>query len=359
MKRILLTFLALLTACASAFAEPIGNPTCDAGTGTLTQDIYQAWTHDRDAGFSTPLASAQQKMICSQVYSFSNYLGNTAPALPGCLPGQAITSDGGTAICINPSFPNRYPTDSNDLIVLPLGDSSSPLVNAGSTGSAGNLDNTYNGGTTGAPSGNLIYGARGFLTPTALFWDQQSSTLTIGINGSSSSTIEPANLTISVWINIQKIDTHGNVDFLSKSYRPDGSGWSSPFVSAGLGFNLGGSGNNLVIFYGLTVGGTNSAVSSSSIVNYTNLIQNQWSFIVATYDGNNQTLYINGELAATQNRLGGAIDYGTHGRWSILSPHDNPLSYPALYLNDFRVASVARSAAWVRTVYRQGVGLSW
>jgi len=103
MNRILaaLVFGALLVGLlvvggSTAQAEPVGNATCDGGVGTLSADIYTAWTSDPDAGFSgPPLSTKQQKTICSQVWAF---VQNAPGYADGGIPSGVVNpiADGGT-----------------------------------------------------------------------------------------------------------------------------------------------------------------------------------------------------------------------------------------------------------------------
>lgn len=87
MKRFLRLSLVALLLAGAVRAEPVGNSTCDGGTGTLSADIFTAYTGDTSRnGFSLDggsaladggslLSAKQQAMVCSQVYNYAQYLG--------------------------------------------------------------------------------------------------------------------------------------------------------------------------------------------------------------------------------------------------------------------------------------------
>jgi hypothetical protein len=79
---------------------------------------------------------------------------------------------------------------------------------------------------------------------------------------------------------------------------------------------------------------------------------NQWAQIVMTYNGSNARLYINGALIATGGATSGAITISNTpfeiGRWASVTEYVNGL------IDESRVSTVARSAAWIAVSYKQG-----
>ena len=103
-------------------------------------------------------------------------------------------------------------------------------------------------------------------------------------------------LTLSCWIN-RDIDAGADVGILSKFSTTDGSNQSFTLVCYH-------GGGDTVLYEINTSGG------SSSVESITPLVLGEWVHIVATYDGANMKLYINGLLEATTARTG-TIDDST------------------------------------------------
>ena len=97
-------------------------------------------------------------------------------------------------------------------------------------------------------------------------------------------------LTLSCWVN-RDIDAAGDVGILSKFSTTDASSQSFTLVV----YNGGG---DTIIFEINTSGGASSAIS------ITPLVVGEWTHIVATYDGTNMKLYMNGLIEATTARTG-------------------------------------------------------
>ena len=83
MKRLAIAVTLSLLVAGGAQAEPIGNSTCNAGVGTLSQDIYTAYLADTSRnGFVSSMTSTQQAMICSQVWAFVQFMTNLPTSGP-------------------------------------------------------------------------------------------------------------------------------------------------------------------------------------------------------------------------------------------------------------------------------------
>lgn len=77
-----------LYALPSNATEPLGNSTCDGGTGTVTQDTFLQYVNDTTRnGFSLDggstladggalLSPAQQAMVCSQINAYGTYMAS-------------------------------------------------------------------------------------------------------------------------------------------------------------------------------------------------------------------------------------------------------------------------------------------
>jgi hypothetical protein len=81
-------------------AEALGNSTCNAGAGTLSQDIYAAYLADTSRnGFSPSMTSTQQAMICSQVWAFVQFMATLpTPITPPVLIGSVAPYTAGTGL---------------------------------------------------------------------------------------------------------------------------------------------------------------------------------------------------------------------------------------------------------------------
>ena len=150
-------------------------------------------------------------------------------------------------------------------------------VNDRSKGTGQNLTN--NNSVTfaaGGPTGNY-----------ADFVAASSQSLTLADHANFGGMSE---LTLSCWIN-RDIDAGADVGILSKFSTTDASSQSFTLVCYH-------GGGDTVLFEINTSGG------SSSVESITPLVVGEWVHIVATYDGANMKLYINGLLEATTARTG-------------------------------------------------------
>lgn len=254
----------------------------------------------------------------------------------------------------------RYPTDSNDLVVWTLADATgtSPYyVNTGTT-SGCNLDTKAGTASIGAPGSGaaIVQGTRGVVTDGSLYVDNAGNNGTTFAFDSSTCTtsVEPPSITIEVWIRPMVAFTNTGLYLFNKAYRPDGT-FTSPYTAITLGMNQ--SGNGLLPFYNITVAGVQHVLNCQGGV-FSQLIAAQWNHVGITFDGTSfiTTCYVNGAVAGTQT-LVGAIDYGTHGRWSLLSVIDGPDSLSPTYWNDARISNIARPASYFSAEWRAGLGL--
>lgn len=270
--------------------------------------------------------------------------------------GQVITGAGSGGA-------SRYPIDANDLVVWTLADATgvTPFyVNTGTT-SGCNLDTktgaSFAFGSPGSGA-NAVQGVRGIVTDGSLYIDNAGNNgITYSLDSSTCTTaVEPTSITIETWIRPMIAFTNSNLNIFNKAYRPDGT-FTSPFISFNLGINLSGAGG-LVPFYNVTIAGVQHTATCQATTTFSSLIAGQWNHVAVTFDGTSfiVTCYVNGAAAGAQT-LAGAIDYGTHGRWSILAPADSLQSLSASYWNDARISNIARPASYFQAEWRAGLGL--
>jgi hypothetical protein len=163
-------------------------------------------------------------------------------------------------------------------------------------------------------------------------------------------------ISVSGWVKLRNYLTGGGDNFglfLHKRYRNDTS-WSEPYVVVNVSHLSSGDGQWKT---DVTVGGTRTQVTVAA--NPSPLPSGVWFHVGMTYDGTTQRAYLNGMLAGSTAQTG-AIDNGTHGPWCFGAAADAAglKQEPAAMMCDWRVANVARSAAYFENIYRRGV-LSW
>lgn len=246
-----------------------------------------------------------------------------------------------TAIRNQNSLGTRVPPDANDLGVWTFQESTAPFANSGSAG---------------ADSISLISGttnpqASGLVLPFSILSGQQAAQLsTTTSNTATDSVIEPNGaITISLWCKMLAYNASGSAQhFITKLYRPY-STWTSPFVSAEITLASNSSSTYSLV---ISINGVGGITTTNS------LTLGEWSHIGFSWDGTTLKQYING-LAVASAAHSGTIDWGTHGPWVFgQNPANTPEGNFVGYMQDVRIANIARSASWFRTVYRAGVGLS-
>ena len=166
---------------------------------------------------------------------------------------------------------------------------------------------------------------------------------------SGNSSVEPSTsaCTMSCWVWVRSY-TAGAV-IINKRYRNDAT-WTTPFTS--LYFSLSNNTTDGAWTPAFTVG---AGLNQPSITGIYKIPLNAWTLLAFTYDGNNGMFYINGTLASTTN-VAGTLDFGTHGPWDLGGLHTSTQFFDG-QIDDVRVDSVVRSAAYLRTQYKQGIGL--
>ena len=251
------------------------------------------------------------------------------------LEGLAFTSSGLSVS--SPQVSRRFPPDSDDVVVLPIDESTgTTLTNLGTSG-----------GTLSCV-GNMELGALGVFDLAA--WLPQGATRS-GAKGIPS--VEPTTLSVSCWVNpavgVQRQGSLGKIFW--KQY--DSAAWSTPSVSVGL---------EMVDDEGtwqakITAAGVTHTVSISR---RGVLPAGRWSHIGLTYDESTgeAILYANGERVGVDSWLPDPVDYGSSGPWVLgaIPSEAGTGSFESFVgtVDEARVSLVVRPASWWKQVYRQG-----
>lgn len=229
-----------------------------------------------------------------------------------------------------------YATDANDQLIYTLDESASPWAN---TGAAGALNLTVQSAGPTVVAGLYSNGVN-MPGPNA-----STKYLTSGAAGTTVGEIS-TNLTVSGWVFPTSLTGYGNM--VCKAYRPDASGWTTPFESIWLGLN---NTNDGQILFLITVG---AASVKSFVSGSIRVTVSKWNHIGLTYDGTTLRGYINGVAAGTL-ASSGSMDYGTHGPWTLGGEVSGADSLNNGIIDDVRVANVVRSVDWFSNVAANGL----
>ncbi len=152
-------------------------------------------------------------------------------------------------------------------------------------------------------------------------------------------------MTVSAWLRIEQ--------YLSGSYgrtvfKSANSGtWSSPFSSFEL-LSFDASSNAYCVVN--TSGGAGFvSVNRALIPLY------EWVFVAVTYDGANVKLYMNG-IVVNSVALTGTLTWNSNGEWMMGRPFGIANEEAVFSIDDLRISSVARSAAYLLDQYQRGSG---
>jgi len=161
------------------------------------------------------------------------------------------------------------------------------------------------------------------------------------------------------------LDFDGTDDYLNAGDSSELRGMNTLAVSAWIYPEDTSNANQIVVVsrgynYWLYIEGTvkfivwnsgGSGVTSSFAL--TDLIQNQWSHLIGTYDGSNVKIYLNGVLKDTQSQTGSVRDVS--GNLYIgLNPETHSTYEFDGKIDDVRIYDYARSASEIRTDYNAG-----
>jgi hypothetical protein len=146
-------------------------------------------------------------------------------------------------------------------------------------------------------------------------------------------------LTIEMWVNFASLGPDDKFKrIVSKAYTPQqGQPIGEPWTEYDLETDA--SGRNIA--FSVAIGG-----SLESVVSITRPDPAIWYHVTATYDGANLKMYVNGQLEATTPVTGAITDYGrglTFGKYEF----DTVSNFKGK-LDEVRVSTLARSAAWIK-----------
>ncbi len=232
----------------------------------------------------------------------------------------------------------RYATDANDQLIYTLDEASAPWANSGAAGSL-----------------NLNVQAAGPVSAVALFsngisypgGNATSKYLTSGAAGTSVG--EPSsNVTLSAFIKPTSFGAF-NQSIVCKAYRPDASGWTSPFASIHLYIP---NNSNPALTGSIVVGAAQKTVSANNVLR----AAGNWNHIGLTFDSVTLRLYVNGVQVATLAQTG-SIDYGTHGPWTIGGEVSANDTFTGL-IEEVRFANVVRAQSWFSEVSANGLSVN-
>jgi hypothetical protein len=160
-------------------------------------------------------------------------------------------------------------------------------------------------------------------------FDGQTTSIALSHAASSSFNFDEPQLTLEVWV---KPD-------------PDRPDWNDALAFDGYttGYRLEYSRLGIPAFQL-----ANTSLSSSGTIP-----DNAWSYLVATYDGSDMRLYVDGLEHAARTRAGELVPSDSVVRIGRYSVTGEDYDYPVLgMLDEPRIANVTRSAAWIAAQYR-------
>jgi hypothetical protein len=259
-------------------------------------------------------------------------LGNVLQAPQGP-PGPAGAPGVGTGAS------RVYPPDANDILRYSLDETVSPWANTGSGGAADLIQISGVGSLVTRPG---LYPGAGTSLGRGITFRGVAQDRAQGGAG-----IEPVlPVTVSCWW-FHKAVSNSEMMF-GKYYRPDGT-WANPFVAMCLNCEpLNAFSWNITTGAGALLGTTSSPLDAA--------IVGSWNLIVGTYDGVTMKLYVNGQLSNSIAKVN-AIDYGTHGPWSIGASPPSAGQKTGV-LDECRVANVLRDNTWVENYWKSVMLLS-
>jgi len=236
--------------------------------------------------------------------------------IPTLTAGCVITAYWGNASVSMPAYrTNGLAWDSTFNAVWHLGE-------VGNTNAGGYRDSTVN--TNNGTGTNMTSGTE---VASMISTGQQMNGSSREIDASDSTSLQPAKVTMSAWINATAINTSTHTHLLIK---PASSGSTS---------------------YGLWIAPTTPKLyfetAGGNLTGGTTLSTGQWYHVAATYDGSNMRVYLNGVQDNTTPKTG-AISYGAyqfrmgHGPWN---------QWFNGIMDEVRISSVARSTNWIWACY--------
>lgn len=221
-------------------------------------------------------------------------------------------------------YDRRYPTDSNDRIVLLCNETSgTTLANSGPESSS-------NFTITGTPT----------LAEPCAFGVGVGFTGTSGEYASGPTAFEPTtNITVSLVARVKQVKF---TRFICKAYN---AGHGAPYTS--LFFYTNSAGN---FSAGINVGATERIPSITGGL----LALNKPYHLCLKYDGTTIKVLIDGRVAGSSAQSG-VIDWGAHEPWQL--SRFNASEEANAVIQDVRIANVARSDAYIDEMAKRAIGV--
>ncbi len=175
-------------------------------------------------------------------------------------------------------------------------------------------------------------------------------------------------ITVSAWVYLRGYNSASDKHIIGKLFRDHTitNNWATPFCAMEITFDSTGTGQNLL--FSITVGPT---TTTSRTISDFPVPLHQWSHIGMTHDGTNLRCYLNGCQLVTYSAgvqslatpIVTPIVYTntTQGGWFIgavppyLTLSSTNKEEASMMIQDVRIATVARSLAYFKYIYRLGV----
>jgi hypothetical protein len=231
-----------------------------------------------------------------------------------------------------PPLLRRIPPDANDLLVWSLDEASVPYPSTGIYSLP--LVKGFN-------PGNIRENRTGIFGQACDFTPATSAT-----TGDTAIVPSSTAFTISCWVYCRSFPSPST--FVGKTYFLTGSGWNNPFWA--------------VLMWPLPSGVFSSAYSIAGVVTQQDgpasdpIPLNRWTFLAVTYDGVRFKQYLNGNMIQQSTALNTAIDFGTGGPWCVGGNNlQQTMGHDGL-IDDVRISNIVRSADYLQTQYKCGIG---
>jgi hypothetical protein len=192
----------------------------------------------------------------------------------------------------------------------------------------------YSGNGNNGTSFNVIYGS----AYSRFSWGQGAY-----FNGSNSyidagNQALGGNITVSVWVYPKNISTDF-AGFVNKNN-----------ISGQRVFWFGQHANDGALRFGIYFDGVNETYLDTGIV----ITNNKWYYLVATYDGHYQKIYVNGRLVAASSDLNSVLPSRTSNYW--IGRSTAPTPYFSGYIDEVAVFSRALSLDEISAYYKWAIG---
>ena len=257
----------------------------------------------------------------------------------------------------------RILPDANDLIVWQLSESS------------GNYHN-YGQFLPQNPNTDLVITNSIIQTGTGIFYPNcaqipgtsnfpTGSSATRNYASGASTVIPNPPLTLSMWIQLRSLTTNNNTEFVGKEYRNpsiSGNSWATPFYALVMGTVTTNGGGD---WFGQCA--TSASANATFLVTDFPIPLGTWSHIGMTHDGSNLRVYLNGcqciasgnptvntVSASTLSYTDGTNGFGNWKTGAIIATASGNKEEPNIYIQDIRIANVARPLSYFQKIYAAG-----